>query len=236
MPRGAAPPLEQQLAQLGQLGLGPGAAPPGLLQMAMGDGGDGGGRGGGAPAEQATWYNPAAAPSEYFNATTHMPVVLDASQAAQQAGTTLQGLAGSFFPRMLENTQNQGYQIPNDRGGFFNVEDLYRKLGRDVPRIGTFQSNAPSTNNWRLLGRGPGWIMRNGQMIDTNSAGGQAGGPANWSAGGGISAEHFISGRGNTPLGAGQGYGVPNMIQAGAGHGVGWGWPGADQWNSTSVY
>ena len=158
------------------------------------------------------------------------PEVLDAAEAAAQGGTTLQGLAASFFPQYTG--QDQGYKLPSDKGGFFNVEDLYRKLGRDIPRIGTHASNAPSTNNWRLLGMGPGWIMRNGQLIDTNSAGTAQGGPAGWSSGGGLSAEHFISGRGTTALGGGAGYGVPNMIQGGAGHPVSWGWPGAAQWNS----
>ena len=163
-------------------------------------------------------------------AANHPRTIEDPAQVAQQGGTTLQGLAGGFFPSYTG--QDQGYKLPSDQGGFFNIEDVYRKLGRDIPRIGTFNSSAPSTNNWRLLGMGPGWIMRNGALIDTNSAGGQAGGPAAWGANNSLSAEHSIAGRGSTALGAGQGYGVPNMMQAGAGHPVSWGWPGATYWNS----
>ena len=169
--------------------------------------------------------------SDYYDPTTHMPRMSDASTAAEQGGTSLAGLAGGFFPSYVTD-KDQGYRIPSDQGGFFNIEDVYRRLGRDIPRIGTLGQNAPSTNNWRLLGMGPGWIMRNGQLIDALSSGAQQGGPAAWSSGGGLSAEHFVSGRGTTALGAGQGYGVPNMIQAGAGHPVGYGWPGATQWNS----
>jgi len=164
-------------------------------------------------------------------AANHPRTIEDPEQVAQQGGTSLAGLAGGFFPSYTG--QDQGYKIPSDKGGFFNIEDLYRKLGRDIPRIGAYGSSAPSTNNWRLLGMGPGYIMRNGTLINTNSAGGQAGGPASWSPGGGISAEHYVAGRGNTVLGGGVSFGVPNMIQAGPGQPSAWGWPGADQWNAS---
>ena len=230
--RGGPPPELQQLGGGWQQ-----AAPqaPGLLQMAqaaMGDGSDV--RGGGGEGGFHGLYGGAAVSPEdqkYFDAYGGWKLD-DPEQAAAASGVSLGQLAGGFFPQ--SNGQDQGYKIPSDKGGFFNAADLFRKLGRDVPRIGTFNQAAPSTNNWRLLGMGPGWIMRNGSLINTNAA--QAGGPGSWSGSGGISAEHFVSGRGSTPLGAGQGYGVPNMIQIGAGHGTSWGWPGADYWNSTSQY
>jgi hypothetical protein len=167
--------------------------------------------------------------TDYYDPTTKMPKVLDAAQAAEQGRTTLQGLAAGFFPQQLD--YGQGYKLPSDQGGFFNVEDLFRKLGRDVPRMGTFKANAPSTNNWRLLGMGPGWIMRNGQMIDTQSAGARMGGPASFTPSGGNSGEQSMLPRA-TALGGGMGFGVPNMLQAGLGQPIGYGWPGADQWFS----
>lgn len=57
---------------------------------------------------------------------------------------------------------------PNDQGGYFTLQQLYQ--GRDVPgmyaRAGDIDQ--PSTNNWRLTvpyGGGPGYILRNGQLI-----------------------------------------------------------------------
>jgi len=32
-------------------------------------------------------------------------------------------------------------------------------------------ADLPSTNNWRLLGMGPGYVMRNGRIINTRSIG-----------------------------------------------------------------
>jgi hypothetical protein len=167
--------------------------------------------------------------SDYYDPITHMPKILDASQAAEQGGTSLQGLAAGFFPQQGAGNF-QGYNPPSDQGGFFNAEDLYRQLGRDVPKIGTLGQAGPSTNNWRLLGMGPGWILRNGSLIDTNSAGGRYGGPAGWSSGGGNSGEQFVAGAGFTALGGGSGYGVPNMLQAGLAQPITFGWPGADHW------
>lgn len=51
--------------------------------------------------------------------------------------------------------------------------------GGNVPPVFQMGSNAPSTNNWRLLGMGPGWVMRNGQLINTQTAQARQGLPAN---------------------------------------------------------
>lgn len=64
----------------------------------------------------------------------------------------------------LDYTSEQ-YQ-PRDTGGWFG-------LG---PQRSDFPS--PSTNNWRLLGRGPGWIMRNGQLINAMTPQAKQGLPA----------------------------------------------------------
>jgi len=236
MPLRGGPPPELGLGQLGGIGGAQSPQAPGLLQMAqaaMGDGGDARGGGGGGGGVHGLYGSAPVSPEDakYFDAFGGWKLE-DPEQTAAASGINLGQLAGGFLPRQIGH--DQGYSIPSDKGGFFNAEDLYRKLGRDIPRISTFGQAGPSTNNWRLLGMGPGWIMRNGSLINTNAA--QAGGPDSWSGSGGISAEHYVAGRGSTPLGAGQGYGVPNMIQIGAGHGTSWGWPGADYWNSTSQY
>ena len=52
-------------------------------------------------------------------------------------------------------------------GGFWTMEDVF---GMDMPGIFQRGSQAPSTNNWRLIPGGrPGMIMRNGQIINTRS-------------------------------------------------------------------
>jgi hypothetical protein len=179
--------------------------------------------------EFADYYNkqPSDMP-DYYDPTTLMPKVLGASEAAAQGGTTLAGLAGGFFPKNLD--YGQGYQLPSDKGGFFNVEDLFRQLGHDVPRIGTARSNAPSTNNWRLLGMGPGWIMRNGNMINTNAAETRFGANLGNVLGGGNSGEQHMWGAGGTALGTGAAMGVPNLVQRGLGFPISYGWPGAMSW------
>lgn len=51
-------------------------------------------------------------------------------------------------------------------GGFFTAEDLF---ANQVPEVFQSGSSFPSTNNWRLIPAGqPGFIMRNGQIINTN--------------------------------------------------------------------
>ena len=152
-------------------------------------------------------------------AANHPRTIEDARLVAQQGGTSLQGLAAGFFPQQKD--YGQGYNIPSDQGGFFNIEDVYRQMGRDIPRIGTYNSNAPSTNNWRLLGMGPGWIMRNGELINTLAGQVKGGGSSFSDMGTGITAEHGMGVRMGSNLGTGASHGTPNQ----------WGdsfyWPGA---------
>lgn len=183
----------------------------------------------GLKAAPSSWGSQPSA-SDYYDPVTLMPKISDASTAAREGGTTLQGLAGGFFPRYVQDNV-QGYKIPSDRGGFFNIEDLYRQLGRDVPGMGASGRQGPSTNNWRLLGMGPGWIMRNGSLIDAFSTGGRWGGPPAYSPNMGNTGEQSMPANG-IMLGTGVGLGVPNLNQAGLGFPTSWGWPGGDQWNS----
>jgi len=166
--------------------------------------------------------------SDYYDPVTHAPKISDAETAAAQGGTSLAGLAGGFFPRYVQHNV-QGYQIPSDQGGFFKAEDLFGQVGRkSMPGMGTFGMSGPSTNNWRLLGMGPGWIMRNGKMIDALSSGARWGGPASYTPNMGNSGEQSMPANG-IALGTGSAMGVPNLHQAGLGFPVSWGWPGADQ-------
>jgi hypothetical protein len=108
---------------------------------------------------------------------------------------------------------------------------------RDVPPIGTFGAAAPSTNNWRLLGGmggGPGDILRNGLLIRPRAGGTRWGGPAGWTPSGGNTGEQGMLARA-TALGAGANYGVPNLLQAGLGQPITYGWPGADYWFSAGA-
>lgn len=119
------------------------------------------------------YFEAAAQPgmSGYFDYNPSMggivPRMMDPRQVAQDAGVSLGQLAGGMYPGGGES----GYNIPNDRGGFFSLEKLFgmRQGASGLPIGGAAQmgSLAPSTNNWRLLGKGPGWIMRNGQYIQT---------------------------------------------------------------------
>ena len=216
-----------------------------------GDGGGGGGASGGGSSNSAPYYGNStnSAPyygggsehnyysdistqpgmSDYYDPITHQTKISDAATAAEQGGTTLAGLRAGFFPTYLTDNV-QGYRIPSDQGGFFTAEDLFRDSNRGaVPQIGSFMQGSPSTNNWRLLGMGPGWIMRNGELIDTNSSGARWGGPRGWTPSGGNSGEQSMPAIG-TALGAGGSQGVPNLLQSGLGQPASWGWPGADQW------
>jgi hypothetical protein len=212
---------------------------------AMGVGGGGGGRAFSPPQELAGYFD------QYGN-----PRIDDPRQVAADAGVSPGQLASGFFPRYGKDQWGQGYEYPSDKGGFFKVEDLYgltgtpglapakgpqrpggpganmqvvREGAQAVPHIGTLGMSSPSTNNWRLLGMGPGWIMRNGFLINTRSGGGRWGGPAGWAPTGGNTGEQSMPAAA-TSLGAGQAYGVPNMLQAGLGQPVTYGWPGATQW------
>ena len=60
----------------------------------------------------------------------------------------------------------EDYYTPNDRstgGGFFLAKDA---LGGEVPFSYQQGASSPSTNNWRLLGSTPEFIMRNGYIIN----------------------------------------------------------------------
>jgi hypothetical protein len=168
--------------------------------------------------------------NQYFDASGQ-PRADDPRKVAADAGINIQQLAGGLSPRYGSRygRQTQGYDFPNDKGGFFKIEDLYRNNPRGVPQSQTFGQGGLSTNNWRLLGMGPGWVMRNGFLIDTQSGGVGMGGPAGWVPSGGNSGEQSMPGRA-TALGAGTAYGVPNMLQSGMGQPLTFGWPGATQW------
>jgi hypothetical protein len=148
------------------------------------------------------------------------PKTAPPEQTAGEAGVSLGQLAAGFGPS--GNPSRIDYNIPSDRGGFFNAKDIWR--GRSMPQIYTSESWLPSTNNWRLLGRGPGWIMRNNNLIDTRQA--RWGGPAGWVPTGGNTGEQSMGPIGSF-VGSGAGYGVPNLLQAGLGQPVTYGWPGA---------
>jgi hypothetical protein len=227
----------------GEFGGGPVAQPPpSLMQMAQGVaptmGGGGGGGGvdlsqlgmgtfGGGPesfgggGELHGLYGGAAVSPEdqkYFNAYGGYKLD-DPEQAAAASGISLGQLAGGFLPRM--GLTGIEYNTGSDKGGFFNAEDLYRKLGRDIPGMATFGQAGPSTNNWRLLGMGPGWIMRNGSLINTLAGEVRRGGSNFSDMGVGISAEHGMAALRGSNLGTGASHGTPNQ----------WGdsfyWPGA---------
>jgi len=164
---------------------------------------------------------------QYFDASGQ-PRVDDPRKVAADAGINTQQLAAGLMPRHGTKYGSvwQGYDFPSDKGGFFRISDLYKNYPSGVPRAASAGQGGLSTNNWRLLGQGPGWIMRNGQLIDTQGGGTRWGGPAGWSPSGGNSGEQSMLAT-QTALGAGAGYGVPNMLQAGLGMPVTYGWPGA---------
>ena len=220
MARGGSPP-DWQMGQIG--GQQAAAAVSSLMAMAQGEapaiddalrgaGGDGGFHGlyGGAAVSPED--------AKYFDAYGGWKMD-DPEQAAAASGVSLGQLAGGFLPRMGQTGIE--YNTGSDKGGFFNAEDLFRKLGRDVPGMGTFNQAAPSTNNWRLLGMGPGWIMRNGELINTLAGQVRGGGSSFSDMGTGITAEHGMGVRRGSALGTGASHGTPNQ----------WGdsfyWPGA---------
>jgi hypothetical protein len=218
--------------------------------------GGGGGGGGGV-------FSPPQDLAKYFDQYGR-PKIDDPRTVANDAGISLSQLASGLLPRYGKNAgeyEGQGYAYPSDQGGFFTIQDLFgqsgtptqvpgtgpqrpggdaantvtqRVGGTPVPSIATFGMEQPSTNNWRLLGMGPGWIMRNGQLIDTRASGTRWGGPGGWTPTGGNSGEQSMPGRG-TALGAGANYGVPNLLQAGLGQPITYGWPGAANWWHTPM-
>jgi hypothetical protein len=213
-------------------------------------GGGGGGQGG--------VFSPPADMARYFDQYGGYKID-DPRTVAADAGISMSQLASSLLPRYGREAgeyAGQGYSYPSDKGGFFTIQDVFNQSGTPtqvpgmgpqrpggpsantvtqrlggvaLPSIATFNAQMPSTNNWRLLGMGPGWIMRNGQLIDTRSSGVRWGGPAGYTPSGGNSGEQSMPAIG-TGLGTGVGYGVPNKLQAGLGQPVTYGWPGAAQW------
>lgn len=181
------------------------------------------------------------------------PILNDARQVSADARVSLGDLAGGFFPR--GSGYNVSYDPPNSRGGFFSLEQLFGLSGRDaptgdigpggpmgtqrvgqlgIPPIGTRGMGSPSTNNWRLLGMGPGWVMRNGVPIKMDAA--FHGGPSGWSPSS-VTAEHGSFGS-PIALGTGAPYGVPGLLAPGSGGSATAGWPGApqDTWFTTWPY
>jgi hypothetical protein len=195
-------------------------------------------------------FSPPAELAKYFGPSGE-PRIDDPRQVAAEAGISPQQLAGGLFPRLSTRTGMQAYEYPSDKGGFFKIEDLFRLTGRDVPaqamggggpgvrpttkregyvdvpQIATFNMGGPSTNNWRLLGMGPGWIMRNSDLINTRDASVPWGFPAGRGHTGGRSGEQSMLA---TPIGLGSGalFGMPNLYSD-----IGpsfAGWPGAEHW------
>lgn len=93
-----------------------------------------------------------------------------------------QGITQQDLQGPLAYTSDQQPYEPRDTGGFFSLDQLYdfapggaqtqggtEPPGHNVPQVLQHGAGAPSTNNWRLLGRGPGWIMRSGQYINAAS-------------------------------------------------------------------
>ena len=191
----------------------------------------------GDPAERAAWSNRNTAnfstfpgTEQYFDANGS-PRADDPRQVASDAGISPQQLAAGLLPRYgnrygRSGQAAQGYDFPSDKGGFFRMSDLYQNYPSGVPQAASLSQGGLSTNNWRLLGQGPGYIMRNGQLIDTRSGGGAWGGPAGWTPNMGNTGEQSQQAVG-IALGTGTPYGVPNMHQAGLGFPVSIGWPGA---------
>lgn len=84
-----------------------------------------------------------------------VPHAFSPQEVGAQAGLQPGQIGQGFFPS--GGRDEVGYNIPNDRGGFFQTN-----FG-GLPTLG----QGLSTNNWRLLGMGPGYIMRRGNIINT---------------------------------------------------------------------
>lgn len=206
-------------------------------QVSYGSGGSpmggGGANGFSAPPELA----------QYFDAVGN-PRIDDPRQVASEAGIGLAQLAGGLLPRGMPRAYS--YEPPNDLGGFFRIQDLFGLSGRPstirapmgdsphpareggvgVPSIAQMGQEQPSTNNWRLLGQGPGWIMRNGYMINTRAPEVGAG---FWQGAnlGGTSGENWPLGISRlAAVGGGYPFGYPSYDELSGQAG----WPGATHW------
>ena len=212
------------------------------LYSGGGDTGLGGGGGMGS-------FNPPPDLAKYFDASGEYKID-DPRQVAAEGGISLAQLAGGIMPRWKND--RQGYEYPSDQGGFFKIEDLFGLTGPatlpqqldpnqrgagppernpghiSVPQAATYGMSRPSTNNWRLLGMGPGWIMRNGMLIDPHDQSTKLGYRAGGMPTGGISGEQYVP-FSPLPLGGGTSMGVPNLVATGASPSKA-GWPGATSW------
>jgi hypothetical protein len=153
------------LAQLGQLGLGPGASPPGLLQMAQ-DAGRGS-----APMPEGF--------RDDTGLVAHNIQLGRASQAGGDVNAFLGGITPGAPPAFVE--QGSPYDFPSvfsqgTPGDWFTLNDYYKQRpsepdnpGGKVPGQFMHGAGLPSTNNWRILPpqyRDPNYFMINGQIID----------------------------------------------------------------------
>lgn len=125
------------------------------------------------------------------------PRIMDPQQSAQYAGLSPGQLSQGIYPS--GGRDDVRYNIPNDRGGFFRLQDLTAARagqtgGSPIGGAAQMGENLPSTNNWRLLGRGPGYIMRNGNIINTLDPATQAGLPLGWDTSFSTSGENMVSG------------------------------------------
>jgi hypothetical protein len=101
-------------------------------------------------------------------------------------------------------------------GGFFTAGELF---GANLPMAFQSGSDLPSTNNWRLLPMGkPGYIMRNGQIINLNS-------DTMWGPHGEPGMDGFVL-PGGSRWRSGAGAGVPAAYAVGSVAGNIIGWPG----------
>lgn len=120
------------------------------------------------------------------------------------------------------------FYTPEDRstgGGFFLAKDNFGDMG--VPEAYQQGASSPSTNNWRLIGNDPRFIMRNGYIIDRYAT--------------------DLKGPPVPDIGFGNNYGGPFWnSQAGevsgfpAAYNRGYtsfaGWPGTNNWANTGTY
>lgn len=165
----------------------------------------------------------------------------DPRTVASQGGVSLGQLAGGLLPRGSSAGQIS-YDIPSDRGGFFSIEDLYNatrqpvqapgmigmggqpnvsmQRSASVPQIAYEGANLPSTNNWRLLGMGPGWIMRNGRLINTRAPETTRGAFLGADLGQAGSSAENVAGYTHSDIGTGAWAGMPNNWRGATG------WPG----------
>jgi hypothetical protein len=120
-------------------------------------------------------FGPGYAPSNFdsVDSTPLAPTIWNLGQDAppDEATQYLDYSHGDPFPANWEDYKSTDRSTA---GGFFTAGELF---GADLPAQFQSGSEMPSTNNWRLLPTGkPGYIMRNGQIINLNST--QMWGPA----------------------------------------------------------